>query len=135
MKAITVGVFDLLHFGHFELFRRARDIVGDGGELIVAVQDDAWVTKFKPVKLVYTWEQRAAMISAIRYVTRVVSYTAVNETLKQIEFDIFICGPDQNHTGFEQIKQWCIDHGRKVVELPRTEGVSTSLLKTIIKNS
>ena len=55
---LTVGVFDLLHFGHFELFRRAKDFAcsGGGGRWIVAIQQDYIVTKYKPnAKLVYDW--------------------------------------------------------------------------------
>lgn len=40
-KVLTVGVYDLLHWGHFELFRRCKELAGDGGELVVAVQEDA----------------------------------------------------------------------------------------------
>lgn len=55
-SVLTVGVFDLLHFGHFELFRRAKALAGSGGTLTVAVQDDDSVVKYKPqAKLVYDW--------------------------------------------------------------------------------
>ena len=65
MTVLTVGVFDLLHYGHFELFRRAKELAGEGGRLVVAVQEDAVVTKYKPqTGLVYDWAIRAKMISA-----------------------------------------------------------------------
>ena len=47
-RVLTVGVFDLLHYGHFELFRRAKELAGANGVLTVAVQEDAVVTKYKP---------------------------------------------------------------------------------------
>lgn len=68
-RVLTVGVFDLLHWGHFELFRRAKALA-EGGKLVVAVQVDAFVSKFKDVKLVYDWEQRVKMISALRSLTK-----------------------------------------------------------------
>ena len=69
---LTVGVYDLLHYGHFELFRRARDLAGADGRLVVAVQEDAIVTKYKPqTKLVYDWDTRVKMIRALRYVDEV----------------------------------------------------------------
>lgn len=126
---LTVGVYDLLHWGHFELFRRAKELAGDGGRLIVAVQEDSWVTKFKDVKLVYDWNQRAKMISALRYVDEVVPYTAVDETIKTLGFDVFAVGPDQNHSGFQRAKAWCAENGREVVVLGRTNGISSSQLR------
>ena len=126
---LTVGVFDLLHWGHFELFRRAKELAGEGGRLVVAVQRDDYVTKFKDVKLVYTWEQRAKMIAALRYVDEVVPYTAVDETIKTLDFTSFAVGADQSHAGFQRAKDWCVAHGREVVVLERTAGVSSSQIR------
>ena len=126
---LTVGVFDLLHWGHFELFRRCKELAGEGGRLIVAVQEDSWVTKFKDVKLVYNWNQRAKMISALRYVDQVVPYTSVDESIKAIDFTCFAMGADQNHSGFQRAREWCIMNGREVVTLGRTQGISSSLIR------
>ena len=90
---LTVGVFDLLHFGHFELFRRCKELAGEGGRLVVAVQDDAVVTKYKPeARLVYDWQTRVKMISALRYVDKVVPYGDIDESIKHIDFDVFAFG-------------------------------------------
>ena len=126
---LTVGVFDLLHWGHFELFRRAKELAGEGGRLVVAVQRDDYVTKFKDVKLVYTWEQRARMIAALRYVDEVVPYTAVDETIKTLDFTCFAVGADQSHAGLQRAKDWCVANGREVVVLERTAGVSSSQIR------
>lgn len=128
-KVLTVGVYDLLHWGHFELFRRAKELAGPGGRLVVAVQKDEWVTKFKDVKLVYTWEQRVKMISALRYVDEVVPYTSIDESIKEIDFTVFAAGPDQTHAGFQRAKDWCRANGREVVTLSRTEGISSSMIR------
>lgn len=127
-KVLTVGVFDLLHWGHFELFRRAKALA-EGGKLVVAVQVDAFVSKFKNVKLVYDWEQRVKMISALRYVDEVVPYTVVDEAVKAIDFTCFAVGQDQDHAGFRRAKEWCVTHGKDVVVLGRTAGVSSSWLR------
>lgn len=126
---VTFGVYDLLHWGHFELFRRCKEYAGEGGKLIVAIQSDEWVTKFKDVNLTYTWNQRAKMIASLRYVDEVVPYTAVDETIKTLEFDTFICGPDQVHAGFQRAKEWCVENGREVYVMPRTEGISSSQIR------
>lgn len=130
MKAITFGVFDLLHFGHFELFRRIKGLVGETGMVIVACQADDFVTKYKPVRLAYNWDTRASMIGALRYVDEVVPYTDVDVTICMLEFDMAVFGPDQSHAGFQRAKQWCLDHGRRVHILTRTEGISSSQIRT-----
>ena len=127
---LTVGVFDLLHWGHFELFRRCRELAGPDGSLTVAVQEDAIVTKYKPqTKLVYPWEIRAKMIAALRYVDEVVSYTDIDESIRGIDFDIFAIGGDQLHAGFQRAVEWCEVNGREVVRLSRTPGISATQLR------
>lgn len=131
MKTVlTVGVFDLLHYGHFELFRRAKELAGKDGKLTVAVQEDEYVTKYKPqAKLFYDWDTRAKMISALRYVDKVVPYTDIDESIKKIDFDVFVIGGDQIHSGFQKAVEWCKKNGKKVVKLSRTEGISSTMLR------
>lgn len=130
-KVLTVGVYDLLHIGHVNLFRRARAV---GDSLVVAVQESDVVLKYKPgAKLVYSTEERMYMVKAIRYVDDVITYEAVDDIVKTADFDIFVTGPDQTHEGFQRAIQWCNEHGKEHVVLPRTEGISSSWLKEQIK--
>lgn len=133
--AITFGVFDLLHYGHFELFRRIKEVVGPGGKVFVLLQLDEWVTKYKPVKLVYDFEMRKKMIETLRTVDRVIPYDAVGvPAVENIDFDILCVGPEHTSERFQQLFKWCVEHGKEVVTLPRTEGISTTRLKEIIKD-
>lgn len=130
-KVLTVGVYDLLHIGHVNLFRRARKL---GDSLTVAVQCSEVVLKYKPeAKLVYSTEERMYMVKSIRYVDEVIVYEGVDEIVKIADFDVFVTGPDQNHAGFQAAIAWCKEHGKEVVVLPRTEGISSSWLKEQIK--
>ena len=130
-KVLTVGVYDLLHYGHFELFRRAKQLAGSEGRLVVAIQDDDVVAKYKPqAKLVYDWETRAKMIRALRYVDEVVHYRDIDESITQIDFTVFAIGGDQIHAGFQRAVKWCGENGKEVVRLSRTDGISTSQLKS-----
>ena len=133
MKTIlTVGVYDLLHIGHVELFRKAKSL---GDRLIVAVQDSGVVKQFKPTAdLVYNTEERCYMVRAIRYVDEVVVYYNVKDIVKEVDFDVFVTGPDQKHEGFQEAMNWCRTHGKEVVVLPRTDGISSSELKELIRN-
>lgn len=132
MKVLTVGVYDLLHIGHVNLFKRARAL---GDYLIVAVQASDVVKKYKPeANLFYSTEERMYMVKAIKYVDEVIEYTSVDEIVKNVDFDLLVTGPDQNHEGFQTAKQWVLEHGKKIVVLERTEGISSSWLKDQIKS-
>lgn len=105
-----------------------------GGILIVAVQSSETVLKYKPeAQLVYDTNERRFMVGSIRWVDEVVTYTDVDVDIKNIDFDVFIKGPDQNHSGFQRAVEWCKENGKEVVTLPRTEGVSSTSLKQQIK--
>ncbi len=132
MKTVfTVGVYDLLHIGHVHLFRRAKSL---GDRLIVAVQESDVVLKYKPgSQLVYTTEERMYMVKSIRYVNDVITYRDVDTIVKEVDFDIMVFGPDQNHEGFQRAIQWCKDNNREIVVLPRTDGISSSWLKQQIE--
>ena len=130
-KVLTVGVYDLLHIGHVELFRKARK---EGDYLIVAVQASEVVNAFKPeAQLVYSTEERCYMVRSISYVDEVVVYHDVKYIVKDVDFDVFVKGPDQCHEGFKAAVKWCNEHSKKVITLPRTDGISSSDLKKLIK--
>lgn len=131
-KILTVGVYDLLHRGHVELFRRAK---GLGDYLIVAVQDSDFILKYKPSsKVINSTEDRKYMIKSIRYVDEVIIYTDVDKIVQSVNFDVFVTGPDQCHSGFKRAIQWCEEHGREHIVLGRTDGVSSSQLKAKIES-
>lgn len=133
-RVLTFGVFDLLHYGHFELFRRARALGGPDGRLIVALQWDEWVSKFKDAHLVYNFEMRKKMIETLRTVYKVEGYDIVGvPVLERIDFDILAVGPEHTNERFQACFKWCAEHGKEVVVLPRTEGISTTKLKEILK--
>ena len=130
-KVITYGTYDLLHYGHIRLLERAKAL---GDYLIVAVQDSEVVALYKPEsQTVLSTEERCYMVRAIRYVDEVVVYRDVKDIVREVDFDIFAKGPDQRHKGFQKAVEWCQAQGREVVVLPRTEGVSSTDLKEIIK--
>lgn len=130
-RILTVGVFDMLHIGHVLLFKKAREL---GDYLIVAVQEDDCILKYKPgTKMVYTTEERKFMVGALRYVDEVVTYRDVDTDIQGLDFDVFAKGPDQSHAGFQRAEAWCRAHGKEVVVIPRTENISSTLLKSYSK--
>ena len=77
-------------------------------------------------------EDRKYMIKAIRYVDEVITYDDVDKIVKDVDFDVFVTGPDQCHAGFQRAIEWCESHGREHIVLSRTDGVSSSELKAKI---
>lgn len=136
MKTIlTVGVYDMLHIGHILLFKHAKELFPEGEcKLVVAVQDGNYIQKYKPeAKMVYTTEERMFMVSAVRWVDEVVIYKDVDKDIQDIDFDIFAKGPDQLHAGFQRAVEWCNANGKEVVVIPRTEGISSTMLREYSK--
>ena len=135
INILTFGVYDMLHIGHILLFKHAKDLFpNDDTKLIVAVQDGEYIQKYKPdTKMIYNTEERLYMVSTIRYVDEVMIYKDVDIDIQHINFDVFAKGPDQNHSGFQRAKKWCKANGKKVVTIPRTEGISSSLLREYSK--
>lgn len=124
---LTVGVYDMLHIGHILLFKRAKEL---GDKLIVAVQDSDVILKYKPgTKMIYTTEERMYMVSTIKYVDEVVIYRDVDIDIQNIDFDVFAKGPDQTHEGFQRAVKWCKENNKEVVVIPRTEGISSTMLR------
>jgi glycerol-3-phosphate cytidylyltransferase len=133
MKTVlTVGVYDMLHIGHILLFKKAKEL---GDRLIVAVQDESVILKYKPqAKMIYSTDERCYMVSTIKYVDEVIVYKDVDKDIQNVEFDVFAKGPDQNHEGFQRAVKWCEEHGKEVVVIPRTEGISSTLLREYSKH-
>ena len=130
-RVITFGVFDYFHLGHLRLFQNAKKL---GDYLIVAVQDGTYIQKYKPnTSILYSTEERAEFVRALRVVDEVVIYRNVNEDIKRFDFDVFAIGEDQTHSGFQQAVSYCEAERKQVVRMKRTEGISSSEIKDHIK--
>ena len=130
-KVLTVGVFDYFHLGHLRLFERAKAL---GDYLIVAVQDGDSILKYKPdAQIMYSTEQRVSLVKALKVVDEVVIYSAVDDIVKKVDFDIFVRGGDQQHSGFERACNWCLKNKKEVIYLERTPGVSSSNIKSCLR--
>lgn len=129
-KVLTVGVFDYFHLGHLRLFKNAKKL---GDYLIVAVQDGDYILKTKPdAKIMYSLEERKELVGALNVVDEVVVYQDVDQIVKDVDFDIFAIGEDQNHEGFVRAEKWCRDNGKSVVRMKRTQGICSSQIKNNI---
>lgn len=131
-KIITFGVFDYFHLGHLRLFKQCKEYAD---YLIVAVQKDEYIKKFKPdAKVLYSTSERIEMLEALRVVDKVVVYEAIGaDILEKVDFDVLALGEDHCGERFEKAEQWCKKHGKSVVRLKRTKGVCSSDIKSNIR--
>lgn len=127
VRTLCVGVFDLFHFGHVNLLRGAA-LLGD--HLTVGVQYN--VTKRKKQDPSYGFDERVFFVRSLRFVDAVMPYEDVDSLVDTEQPDIFAHGPDQVHDGFQRACKLCQERGARVVEVPRTQGVSSSELRQIM---
>ncbi len=121
-KVITYGTYDILHYGHINLLRRAKDL---GDYLIVGLSTDEF-NAIKNKKAYYSYEQRKLILEAIKYVDLVIpeeNWAQKRSHIVKYKVDTFVMGDDWKNK-FDDLKDIC-----EVIYLPRTENVSTS--KTI----
>lgn len=121
-KVITYGTFDLLHVGHINLLRRAKEL---GDYLLVAISTDEF-NALKNKKAYYSYEDRKTILEAIKYVDEVIPERNWEQKIKDVQdndIDIFVMGHDWEGK-FDFLKDYC-----EVVYLPRTEGISTTKIK------
>lgn len=125
-RVLTYGTFDLLHWGHIRLLKRAKAL---GDYLVVGLSTDEFNAQKVGKKPSYhTFETRKTMLESIRYVDLVVPEIAWEQKLadvKKYNIDVVVMGSDwEGSEKFEYLRNHC-----EVVYLPRTEGTSTSQIR------
>lgn len=126
-RIITYGTFDLFHVGHVRLLRRLKKL---GTELYVGISSDEFnATKGK--NSFFSYEERAEIVSACKYVDFVFKENCWNQKLTDIKTynaDIFAIGDDWKGK-FDFLKDTC-----QVFYLPRTEDISTTKIKETLSS-
>ena len=124
---LTYGTFDLLHYGHVEILRRAS-LLGD--KLIVGLSTDEF-NKVKGKNCVLSFEKRKELLLSLDYVHKVIpedNWEQKINDIKNEDVDIFVMGSDWKGK-FDELDKLC-----KVVYFERTKGISTTKLKSILKD-
>lgn len=131
----TTGVFDMFHIGHLNILRRAKE---QCEHLIVGVSTDENVRTYKHKNPVIPYEQRRAIVEAIRYVDEVVPQENMNkyDAWQRLHFDVLFHGSDwKGSEMYNEIERKLAEVGCDIVYLPHTEGVSSTMLTNEVDNS
>lgn len=127
-RILTYGTFDLLHYGHIRLLKRAKAL---GDYLIVALSTDEF-NELKGKKAYHNYETRKLMLEAIRYVDLVIpeeNWEQKINDVKEYKVDVVVMGSDwAGSDRFNYLTDYC-----EVVYLDRTEGISTTKIKEELK--
>ncbi|MBR3144423.1 MAG: adenylyltransferase/cytidyltransferase family protein [Clostridia bacterium] len=125
----TQGTYDMFHIGHLNLLRNAKK---QCDYLIVGVNSDELVKKYKNKSAIVPVNERVDIISAIKYVDEVIVCDTLDkvEIYKKKPFDIIFIGDDwKGNKRWEQTEKDLSKLGAKLVYLPHTKGTSSTLLR------
>ncbi|MBN2980621.1 glycerol-3-phosphate cytidylyltransferase [Cohnella algarum] len=121
-RVITYGTFDLLHYGHIHLLRRASEI---GDYLIVGLSSDSF-NEIKGKKSYFSYEHRLLLLKSIVFVNEVIPENSWDQKKKDIihhKIDALVMGDDWKGK-FDSLQEVC-----EVIYLPRTPEISTTQIK------
>ena len=122
-KVITYGTYDLLHQGHINLLRRAKEL---GDYLIVGVTNDSFDRDRGKLNVRNNVLERVEAVRATGYADQIIIEDYVGQKIDDVQkygVDIFAIGSDWEGK-FDYLKEFC-----EVVYLPRTEGISSTMLR------
>ena len=128
-KIITYGTFDLLHYGHINLLKRAKQM---GDYLIVCLSTDEFNKNSKNKECYFSYEIRKQLLESIRYVDLVIPENNWNQKINDIKefgIDTFVMGDDWKGK-FDFLKDYC-----EVIYLPRTKEISTTKIKNDLEKN
>lgn len=122
-KVITYGTFDLLHHGHINILKRAKQL---GDYLIVGLSTDEF-NLIKGKAAYHSYEDRKMLLESIKYVDEVIpenDWAQKEMDIRDNQVAIFVMGSDWEGK-FDELSSHC-----QVIYLPRTDGISTTKIKT-----
>jgi glycerol-3-phosphate cytidylyltransferase len=129
----TTGVFDMFHVGHLNILKRAK---AQCEHLIVGVSTDELVKGYKGKTPIIPFEERFAIVGAIKYVDEVVPQTSMDKfkAWEQLKFNALFHGSDwKDSEMYNAIVKQFSTVGVDVVFLPHTEGISSTLLSEVLQ--
>lgn len=138
LRVYTGGTFDMFHIGHLNLLKRCHEIAGISGQVIVSLNTDEFIEKYKGKKPIIPYEDRKEILKSCRYVDDVMENYGGEDSKESILtaqlIDVIAIGSDwarkdyYKQMGFTQ--DWLDEQGISLIYIPYTKGISSTQLKT-----
>jgi len=137
LRVYTGGTFDMFHVGHLNLLKRCHEIAGISGQVIVSLNTDEFIEKYKGKKPIVPYEDRKEILKSCRYVDSVMENYGGADSKESILtaqlIDVIAIGSDwarkdyYKQMGFDQ--DWLDEQNISLIYIPYTKGISSTLLK------
>ena len=132
----TGGTFDLFHSAHVRFLKACRRLAGDDGEVVVALNSDAFIEAYKGKSPVMSFDERKEVLLGCRYVDRVIANIGGADSKPSIELvmpDLIVVGDDwakkDYYAQMQFTREWLDQLEIQLVYVPYTLGISTTDLK------
>jgi glycerol-3-phosphate cytidylyltransferase len=137
LRVYTGGTFDLFHVGHLNLLKRCHEIAGPKGQVIVSLNTDEFIEKYKGKKPLMSYEDRKAILESCRYVDCVMENYGAEDSKESIVLaqliDIVAIGSDWARKDYYKqmnfTQDWLDDQGISLIYIPYTKGISSTFIK------
>lgn len=132
----TGGTFDLPHRGHIRLLEHCRKIAGKTGKVIIALNTDEFILKYKGKSPIMSYDERKAVLENLRFVDKVIPNTSGADskpTILSVKPNFVVIGTDwakkDYYAQMQFTQDWLDKHGITLCYVPYTEGISTTEIK------
>ena len=137
LRVYTGGTFDLFHVGHLNLLKRCREIAGLSGQVIVSLNTDEFIEKYKGKKPLINYEDRKAILESCRYVDSVIENFGGVDSKESILLaqlvDVIAIGSDWAKKDYYKqmnfTQDWLDEQGISLIYIPYTKRISSTLIK------
>lgn len=135
------GTFDLLHRGHVKFLETCKKIAGEDGKVIVSLNTDEFIEKFKGKKPIMSYEEREALLYGLWMVDEVIENTGGEDSkpaILSVMPDFIVIGSDWAKKDYYKqmsfTQEWLDKNNITLCYVPYTEGISTTEIKRRISN-
>ncbi len=136
LRVYTGGTFDLFHAGHINFLKRCQEIAGISGTVTVALNTDEFIYEYKKKTPILSYQERAVVLEACRYVNFVVPNIGGADSkpaIEECEPDVIAIGSDWARRDYYKQMQfdqdWLDERNISLIYIPYTKGISSTLIK------